>query len=84
MKPETKQASPGFSLTVEVIITSGHRKHGSGTSQKFDFFLKDKSTACTIIDTLGIALLELQSQQSSRIPSCAAPQVLIVLLHLCP
>lgn len=67
MKPETKQPSPGFSLIVEVVITSGHRKHGSGTFQKFYLFLKGKSTMCMITDTLGIAVLELQSQQSSRI-----------------
>lgn len=43
MKPETKQASPGFSLIVKVFGSSGHRKHGSGTFKKlvnFFCFLK--------------------------------------------
>lgn len=90
MKPETKPVFPGFRLIVEVFITSGHRKHFSGTFQKsvfvfwiFFFFFKGKSAVC-INDTLGIAIPQSQNQQSSRIPSCATSQVLIFLLHLRP
>lgn len=64
MKPATKQVSPGFSLTAEVVITSEHGKHRSGTFQKFNCFLKGKSAMSMITDMLAVALLELQSQES--------------------
>lgn len=38
MKPETQQAPAGFSLIVEAFITSGHRKHVSGTFSKLRIF----------------------------------------------
>lgn len=77
MKLETKQASPGFSLIVEVFITSGHIWHILGISD----FLK-QICYVYIIDSFGIAIL--QNRKSSRILSCSTFQVLIFLLHLSP